>query len=55
MGGRTEIIMGTGHRREERPPAGSRVRLRGCAVRADGAGSLDALISLNVCLKVAQS
>ena len=50
-----EIIMGTGRRREKRPPAGRRGRLCGCAVRTDGPGSLDALISLNVCLKVAQS
>jgi hypothetical protein len=50
-----EIIMGTGHRREERPPAGRRGRLCGRAVRTDGPGSLDALIPLNVCLKVAQS
>jgi len=50
-----EMIMGAGRRREQRPPVGSRGRLRGCAVRADGAGLPDALISLNVCLKVAQS
>jgi len=55
MRGLVEIIMGTGRRREERPPAGSRGRPCGCAGRADGPGSLDALISLNVCLKVAQS
>jgi hypothetical protein len=50
-----EVIIGTGRRRGQRPPAGGRGRLCGCAERADGAGSLDALIPLNVCLKVAQS
>jgi hypothetical protein len=50
-----EIIMGTGLRREERLPADSRGRGCGCAVRTNGPGSTDALISLNVCLKVAQS
>jgi hypothetical protein len=57
-----EMIMGTGRRRKERPPAGSRGRPCGCGVRADAPRSPDALISLNdalislnVCLKVAQS
>ena len=50
-----EIIVGNGRMPEERPPPGGRGRLCGCAVRTDGPGSLDALISLNVCLKVAQS
>jgi hypothetical protein len=55
MRGRMEIIAGNGRMPGERPPPGGRGRLCGCAVRTDGPGSLDALISLNVCLKVAQS
>jgi hypothetical protein len=57
-----EMPTGTARRRKERPPAGSRGRLCGCAVRADAPRSPDALISLNdalislnACLKVAQS
>jgi len=38
-------IVGTGRIPGERPPSGSRDRVRGCTVRADGPGSLDALIS----------
>jgi hypothetical protein len=53
--GRMEIITGNGRTPGERPPPSGRGRLCGCAVRMDGPGSLDALISLNVCLKVAQS
>jgi hypothetical protein len=48
-----EIITDNGRMPGERPPP--RGRLCGCAVRTDGPGSVDALISLNVCLKVAQS
>jgi len=50
-----EITAGNGRMPGERPPPGGRGRLCGSAVRTDGPGSLDALISLNVCLKVAQS
>jgi hypothetical protein len=50
-----EITAGNERMPGERPPSGGRGRLCGCAVRTDGPGLPDALISLNVCLKVAQS